>query len=294
MDVSVIVPVYNDPSGIEGTLRSMTAQSYNPNKYEVIAVDNGSSDETPAVIKHYANEYPEIVVAEQETEVQGSYAARNTGISKSSGEIIVFVDADVIVPEETVEMIVEKFSTTHCDYLGLDIAVTIPETEQGLIARYNKARAFPVEFYLTHHDFAPTCGLAIKRSIIEDVGRFDQRVTSGGDSEFGKRVAKAGYTQCFAPEIELSHPARTTFSEILSKGVRLGEGRAQLRQNHGESSLKLKDILPPHPVKYWKRLSKKKPIIMFVVFYILETIMKTCKLKGIIKEGVKHRFGSSR
>ena len=284
MDISVIIPVYNDPTGIENTLQSLTTQSYSSSDYEVIVVDNNSSDETPDIIKQYVNQYPNIVTIEYETEIQGSYAARNTGIRNSSGEILVFLDSNVTVSEKAIELIVDEIHNSNCDYMGLDVSVEIPPSERGIIAEYNKARAFPIEFYLKHHNFAPTCGLAVKRSVIEEVGYFDQRMTSSGDSKFGKRVAEAGYTQCFSSRVEFVHPARTTFSEIISKGIRLGEGRAQFREYNGDRLLHVKDVLPPNPTMYWKRIGGKEPVTRFAIFYILESIMKVCKLVGIMKE----------
>ena len=86
--VSVIVPVYNDPEGIRDCLTALSEQSYPDDRYEVIVVDNGSTDSTRSVI----SEFP--VTFRIEDEIQGSYAARNTGIANAHGDVFGFVDAD--------------------------------------------------------------------------------------------------------------------------------------------------------------------------------------------------------
>ncbi len=288
MDISVIIPVYNDSNGIETTLSSLVSQNISSDRYEVIVVDNGSTDETPSVISSYQQKWPETIQMHYETEIQGSYAARNTGLEQSKGNILAFIDADMSVKPTWLSSILRFFDERDCDYVGCNVEITIPKNEQSIWARYNKARGFPVEHYIKHHNFAPTCCMAVRQSVIEDVGQFDERLVSGGDSEFGKRVAKAGYTQCFASEITMIHPARTTPSELISKGVRLGRGRYQVRTYHpevfGYDRLSISDFLPPHPIKYRRRISSERSVHLFVIYYVLESILKVAKLYGILSE----------
>ena len=284
MNISVIIPVYNDPDGLANTLDSLVLQTYSADKYETIVVDNNSSDSTPEVISKFEEEHPKIVKFKEERELQGSYAARNTGIEEASGEILVFIDSDMIASPDLLESIDNAFYEGEFDYIGCNVRVKIPDEEGSILASYNKARAFPIEFYLNKHNFSPTCGLAVKKSVVEDVGYFDERLISGGDSEFGKRVADAGYNQGFAQDAKLTHPARTTYSEIISKGVRLGRGRAQLRAYNGKRSISISDFLPPHPMKYKERIGREYSLLQFTLFYIFEIFMKAFKLRGILSE----------
>jgi len=93
--ISVVVPVFNDPEGIKTTLESLLAQNYPPSLYEVIVVDNNSSDSTNLVVKEFEDRYPTRVKLLVERDIQGPSAARNKGISASRGEIIAFIDADM-------------------------------------------------------------------------------------------------------------------------------------------------------------------------------------------------------
>ena len=88
--ISIIVPVYNGENIIGACLKSLLAQDYPKDKYEVIAVDNNSKDKTADIIKEYSVHYL------FESKVQGSYAARNTGVRHAKGEILAFTDADCV------------------------------------------------------------------------------------------------------------------------------------------------------------------------------------------------------
>lgn len=94
--VSVIIPVYNGAGTIEKTLRSIAAQSYGD--FEVIIVNDGSSDETEQLVSDFAGKDSRFVLISQKN--GGVASARNTGLSHASGKYITFIDADDILPED--------------------------------------------------------------------------------------------------------------------------------------------------------------------------------------------------
>jgi len=91
--VSVIIPVYNDPDGIRRCFEALRKQSYPTERFEILAVDNGSTDDTRAVIQDALAGVPNGYLL-VEDEIQGSYAARNAGIERATGEVLAFTDAD--------------------------------------------------------------------------------------------------------------------------------------------------------------------------------------------------------
>src|SRR3990170_3006911 len=95
--ISVIVPVYNDAQRIGKCIESLLQQTYPHEKYEVIIIDNGSTDETREVIK----KYPVKLLIEDK--IQSSYAARNKGIKNAKGEVIAFTDSDCIPGNDWIE-----------------------------------------------------------------------------------------------------------------------------------------------------------------------------------------------
>jgi glycosyltransferase involved in cell wall biosynthesis len=91
--LSVIVPVWNDESRIGQCIDALKRQSLDSALFEIIVVDNGSTDSTATVVSRYTN-----VVLLYEPQ-PGSYAARNTGLRHARGEYVAFTDSDC-VPEE--------------------------------------------------------------------------------------------------------------------------------------------------------------------------------------------------
>lgn len=222
--VSVVVPVYNDAAGVETTLESLVEQTYPGTRYEVLAVDNGSTDDTATVIRSFA-ERSDVVRYLEETEMQGSYAARNAGIESARGEVFAFVDADMTVPPDWVETCAQQVHTSR-PYLAFDVELYFAG-RRSLVGAYNRRTGFPVERYVRNQRYAPTCALAVHRSVVDAVGDFDSRLVSGGDSEFGNRVAAAGYPLSFTDAATLRHPVRNSLPSLLKKEWRVGRGLCQ-------------------------------------------------------------------
>jgi glycosyltransferase involved in cell wall biosynthesis len=238
VDTSVVVPVYDDPAGVRRTLESLVDQT--ATDYEVVAVDNGSTDHTPAVIDEFAatDGVREGIRHVSERAIQGSYAARNTGIRAASGEFLLFLDAGTWVRPTYVERATDAMRSGEHDYVGC--RVVVPDSG-GPVGRFVSATAFPVERYLADDAFAPTCCLGVRRRVVESVGPFDDLLVSGGDVEFGQRVAAAGFDQAYLRDVAVYHPARDSLGALWAKYARVGRGREQLARRHA-------DRFDPHPL----------------------------------------------
>ncbi|SDR12269.1 glycosyltransferase [Natronobacterium texcoconense] len=224
--VSIVVPVYNDPDGITTTLESLLTQTIDD--YRIVVVDNDSTDRTPAVVRSYDDDR---ITLCHESEIQSSYAARNTGIRNTSSDLLAFVDADMTVPEDWLESVLETVHATDADYVGCNVELTLSD-EPTLAARYDHHTGFPVQQYLERQQFAPTCCLFVRREVFEDVGVFDHRLESGGDKEFGNRVHEAGYGLHYASDVTMFHPTRNSIAELVKKDRRVGRGLCQLQRHH--------------------------------------------------------------
>ncbi|WP_336037517.1 glycosyltransferase [Halobacterium yunchengense] len=272
--LSVIIPVYNDPDGVRQTLSSLVAQRDNP-KFEIIVVDNNSTDETPQVIEEFEREHPDIVYGYEETDVQSSYAARNTGIENASGEILAFIDADVTVADTWVADISEKFENSSVDYIGCNVEMYVPDGKDTIWAQYDVTMGLPVQHYLNAKRFAPTCALAVRRNVVEQVGLFDETLVSGGDKEFGRRVHNHNFKMGYVPDIVVKHPARTSLDSLLKKASRIGQGQAQLWSRHDLATHPLSPfrLLPPSPQRIRNRTnSSQVPLPAYFLAYFLKLV----------------------
>lgn len=231
IEISVIIPVYNDPEGLRDTLESLVDQEFD-GSYEVLPVDNNSTDNTGQVIEEFEDKYPDQVRGLEENEVQSSYAARNTGIKKAEGDILVFTDADMWWENDVLSIVSREFENTDVDYLGGKVNTV--ETESNIYSKFG-SRGFGNEAEkLKSEKYVPTAFLAIDRSILDKVTGFDERMSTGADRVFGKRVSEEGFNQSFCDEIDVYHPARSSFSSLLGRKAKYGRSIHQMEKFNPE------------------------------------------------------------
>lgn len=294
-DISIIIPVYNDPEGIRTTLESLTTQTLRPDRYEIIVVDNGSTDETRSVVEEFGTSNGPVRLL-VESEVQGSYAARNRGIEAAHGEVIAFIDADMSTDPDWLERAVEAVESADADYLACDVEL-YPETgSETLVGKYNRLTDLDVERLLNQLQFAPTCSLIVRHSLIDDIGQFDSRFRSSGDLEFGNRVFDSGRTLHYAPDIKLYHPERASLRALLKKSHRIGRGKVELHRYYPERyGSVLRRVanplvyLPPSPaylrtsISNWEELRLSEQ----VAFYGLAYATQLSKAMGQLHEAIQ-------
>ncbi len=119
MKLSFILPAYNVEDYIDACLDSVTTQDIPTADYEIIVVNDGSTDSTPAHIQRYAERFPNIIIINQEN--RGQSAARNAGLEKARGEYVWFVDSD-----DTVCFNCLRFLLDACDRLQTDMLCVGP------------------------------------------------------------------------------------------------------------------------------------------------------------------------
>lgn len=278
--VSIVVPVYNDAEGLRTTVESLLEQEYS--SFEVLVVDNNSTDETHSVACSYATANDTVHV-EVEDGIQSSYAARNRGIRESNGEILAFVDSDMFVKPTWLDAAVETLQKKGASYLACDVEV-VPASER-LVERYDTATGFPIRTYVREQAFAPTCCLLVRRSVFEEVGTFDARLISGGDNEFGRRVAAAGIEQHVATNATMYHPARSSFRSQISKEIRVGRGFCQLQRCYPERYGK--PGRPPRPSGAKSGTQKTESDSMPVAFRLLNKMFLFFRGVGYLREVIR-------
>ena len=239
--ISIIIPVYNDAEGVSQTVDSLLAHT--GLKTEIILVDNDSTDRTSDIAGDYADKHEHVTLV-FEREIQSSYAARNTGIDHATGDILCFLDADQRVTEGWLKTAVNYMLDNDVDYLAPNIELEVAP-DPTLTARYNLVSGFPIEQFISEHHYAPTSCLFVTRELVDDIGRFDERLVSGGDLEFGNRAYAAGYDLNFCPDATVIHPTRNSFQALFGRNIRIGRGHCQLQQYHPDRYGRVG--IPPRP-----------------------------------------------
>ena len=198
MNVSIVIPTYNRKPILEKCLIALENQKLNDNinNYEVIVVDDGSTDDTTSWIKKNNEVLPHVVLYEQEH--GGPALGRNLGVMKSKYEIIIFIDSDLVV--------LEDFIVCHVNKLLLSWQKNNKKcfTYGSVINTSNFNNPESETYKLTDISFAyfATGNVAISKELILNIGLFDTSFSLYGweDLELGERLKKLGTKLIKCPE----------------------------------------------------------------------------------------------
>jgi glycosyltransferase involved in cell wall biosynthesis len=245
--VSVIIPVFNDAARLRRCLQALAGQTYPRERYEVVVIDNGSSDDLGAAVAGLA------FVRLGAERAPGSYAARNAGLALAKGEVLAFTDSDCVPePDWIAGGVARLLATPGCGLVAGGVTLFCAGPRPTAVELYECLNAFPQREYVERDHYGATANLFTWRAVMERVGPFAAGLTSGGDREWGQRVHAAGLPLVYADEVRVRHPARRSFGELAHKLARVTNGIERLRARQPGSLLPfakalLKDLLPPLP-----------------------------------------------
>ncbi len=217
--VSVVVPTYNRKEQLKECLESLFNQSYPKDKYEIIVVNDGSTDETEDILKQIENETScNFKWFTQRN--KGSYAARNLGIKHAEGDIICFIDDDCIADRYWIENLVKAFDSRDVGGVGGKI---IPFRQETWAEKYQSIK-------MTHEVTIPnmalimTCNAAYLKRVLLRVKGFDETFKNGGDWDLAIRVRLMGYKLKYVSDAIVIHKHRVTFGDITKQYYKYGLG----------------------------------------------------------------------
>jgi glycosyltransferase involved in cell wall biosynthesis len=206
MKISVVIATRNRANLLDGALESLRAQLGAPD-VEAVVVDNGSSDDTRAIAERHGATY---VFEPQPNRA----AARNAGIAAATGEIVLFIDDDVVLPP--------YFVAAHARAHAAEI---FPIVVTGPIINVPSAGLRPVPTFVNASNaYFCTCNASVPRSALESVGGFDESFDKYGweDTELGVRLRKFDVRRRFVWEAYLWHikpPETETLEAALAKTI---------------------------------------------------------------------------
>lgn len=212
VNISVIVPVFNSESHIEACIQGLLGQQYSGGSCEFILVDNNSTDRSVEIIKRY----PAIRLLSQPK--QGSYAARNLGLSQACGDIIAFTDSDCVPRADWLQQIAHTMGggveivLGRREFQGPSRWLKSLETYEAYKANYVFSGKNPEVFY------AYTNNMAVRRSILDAVGPFVE-VSRGGDVVFVRRAVDRFSCEIlrYCPDAVVRHLEITTARDWYKK-----------------------------------------------------------------------------
>lgn len=243
--LSVIVPVRNGLKVLPQSLAALEASDLPRDLWELIVVDDGSTDETPALAARWAD-----VIVRLPAPSHGPGYARNRGVAVARGGVVVFVDSDVVVHQDTLRRIAWSFARDPglgALFGSYDDRPPAP----GTVSRYRN---------LLHHwhhtrnpgdaeTFWAGCG-AVRRSVFLKAGGFDEwhyRRPSIEDIELGHRIRMVGERIELRPDIQCAHLKQWSLwnvlrTDLLDRGIPWARLLLQEGKMGQRRSLNLKPI----------------------------------------------------
>jgi len=242
-DISVIIATRNRCESLQETLEDLRQQTIEGEAtYEVLVVDNHSTDDTRPTVERIARAYP-VALRYLVEERRGRVFALNRGLSGATGAIIAFTDDDVRLGRAWIATISRTFRAYHADGIGGPVRpLWIGERPRWLQDRFVRQLGVVdhgADVFQVTDESAGFIGpnSAWKRSLFASLGGFDEgRVNNSEDVEWFLRVFRAGHTLIYQPEMALSHkidPARWTKRALARRFFRQGRACALGLQERG-------------------------------------------------------------
>lgn len=214
-DISVLIPTFRRARLLDRCLRSLDEQTAPAGSVEIVVVDDGSGDDTQAVLAEWSERLPGLRYLQQATN-QGPAAARNRAIREAGSPLVLFVDDDIVVSPDLVLLHLQRHTSARDPMLGVlgrvewerDLEVTAFMRwldQSGLQFAYDTwLQAGPVEppyaaFY--------TANLSVSRDLLLEEGGFDERFPYPAyeDIELAWRLAQRGFRMDYDPDLIAFH-----------------------------------------------------------------------------------------
>lgn len=206
--VSVVLIAHDIAEKIEVCVDSVLNQNFD--NYEVIVVDDGSTDNTAEKVA----KYPVRLVRQKN---EGVPAARNAGARVSRGDAIIFLDGDCVVLNDFIEKMVGPFENPKIGMTQGYIDIANPES---LVARLIFIKARYIFQKLEYLDFAWGGCIAVRRSLFRQLGGFSTRWRRSEDKELSRQLLKQDYTIYLVKEARFLHPFVESLFKHLSRHAR--------------------------------------------------------------------------
>jgi len=282
--LSIIIPTHNSELTIKQCIESLTSQSFPREKFEIIVVDDGSTDQTTSIAKKVGAD--SIIITEPC--FQGK--ARNIGVENAKANLIGFIDSDCEAKDGWVETVVKELETLQA--IGGSVQNGNPHSLVAW-AEYFVEFSFFNEFKqrFVSKIGLPGCNLACTREAFVKAGGFSEERLSE-DVRFNECLLRAGVDHFFVPELQVKHLCRTKLKKASTNMKLLGKYFVRNRRKNPSlpySSLKNSPMLVPVAffskligVQYCAFEARKGRKFFCSLPFVVSIIMSYCK--GILEE----------
>ena len=229
--ISVILPVHNERDSIERCLKTIKNQSYP--ELEIIVIDNLSNDDSMEMAKKYTDR----VILERH---KGISFTKNTGLKVAKGEFVATTDADCIPDKNWLEELIKHFNDPLVGSVGgtnilpnnaSDFEKCIDFLLRTLGSIFKSKYVSDIR-YVTETFHNPGCNVMYRKSILQELGGFNERFLTVEDEELDFRIRKRGYKILFTPFAKVYHNRRSNWKKFVKQVYRYAIGRARFIKLH--------------------------------------------------------------
>lgn len=239
MDISVVIPTRERVAVLRRTLAALSSQSLSKSDFEIIVVENGVTESVRTLMRDFENLFPHFRFLHEDR--PGQALARNRGIRATSGELVVFVDDDVIPDSH----FLAEHLRAHRQYPDAAVLGYVRFPWSGLESPLHWVLAHRPEYLNSYHFRDPhnipfvhfyTCNSAVPRSLFSSMGVFDEALSGYGfeDSEFAYRLVRSGHRIVFAPRASALHDHYAAFTPFEDKRHQAGRALRYVLRKHPE------------------------------------------------------------
>jgi GT2 family glycosyltransferase len=222
--ISVVVALHNAEGTLDECLASLGRLNY-PD-YEVIVVDDGSTDGSSEIIRRYP--YAAIT-----TPNEGVSAARNQGLRAATGKIVAYIDSDAAADPDWLSYLATTFMGS--DFVGVGGPNLVPKEDNWVAKCIFRSPGGPTHVMLddVSAEHIPGCNMAFYRSGLEEIGGFDPLFTAAGDDvDICWRLLEKGHRIGFSPAAMVWHHRRPSTRGYWRQQVGYGKAEALLERRH--------------------------------------------------------------
>lgn len=215
MKLSVIIPCLNAADSIGTQLEALAKQSW-CEPWEVIVSDNGSTDESLAIIERYREQLPKLRIVDS-SDRRGAGHARNVGALAATGDALAYCDADDEIASGWVAAMGEALSKHDFVACRIDFAKLNESWVLGLFQDHPQISRLQKLTYPPYFQHAGGGTLGVKKSVHEAVGGFDESLFAHEDTDYCLRIQQTGTELHFATDAVTNIRCRRTLSGLFKQ-----------------------------------------------------------------------------
>jgi len=232
---SVVIPVLNRESDIGECIESLLNQNFPSSKFEVIIVDNGSTDDTLKVIKHY----PVKCVLEKK---KGPGAARNAGIRYARGEYLAFMDSDCVAEASWLNAFGRFVEKREVWLAG---GLTIGYSPGSALQRFLAGEEGPVKIKYNLHrkNFVSSHNMIIKKELFNEIEGFKEEFIAGEDLDICWRAEKKTKKTGICDKAVVRHKYKKGINQLIRQRYTWGYYTGLLNERHPDKYSRIEIFL---------------------------------------------------